>query len=180
MVRLDYTLLPLHQRAMYAPDELQVFRPQFREAVFVHKGMPCTQDCHAKGFLYPCMSVAAEENHDLLFDLMQDPEQSAPMQDDAIALHMIQEMLTTRHTRCPGRAVCPGPGLETMYRDFISGGSTQNDFHSWGHHVPTLFATYGLKHPAYIRIWTVWPSAARCLSNTGVVLRRVCPLGVIS
>ena len=69
------------------------------------------------------MSVAAEENHDLLFDLMQDPEQSAPMQDDAIALHMIQEMLTLMRQNDAPDEQYVRLGLETMYRDFISGGT---------------------------------------------------------
>ena len=41
---------------------------------------------------YPCMSVAAEENRDLLFDLQNDPDQQHPLDDPAVEQHMISLM----------------------------------------------------------------------------------------
>lgn len=116
----DYTLLPLHQRAMYAPDELQDL--QLVEPFSFTKGCRVLKIAMPKDF-YPCMSVAAEENHDLLFDLMQDPEQNTPMQDAAIALRMIQEMLTLMRQNDAPDEQYVRLGMETMYRDFISGGT---------------------------------------------------------
>lgn len=86
----DYTLLPLHQRARYAPSELQDL--QLVEPFSFTKGCRVLKIAMPKDF-YPCMSVSAEENHDLLFDLVQDPEQNTPMEDSAITAYLIQEML---------------------------------------------------------------------------------------
>lgn len=85
----DYTLLPLHQRAMYAPEELQEL--ELTEPFSFTKGCRLLKIAIPKDF-YPCMSVAAEENHDLLFDLQNDPEQMHPLDDAAIEKHMMEQM----------------------------------------------------------------------------------------
>lgn len=85
----DYTLLPLHQRARYAPEELQDL--QLAGPFSFTKGCRVLKIAMPKDF-YPCMSVAAEENRDLLFDLQQDPQQCAPLRDDVTEQRMLQEM----------------------------------------------------------------------------------------
>lgn len=86
----DYTLLPLHQRAMYAPSELQDL--QMAEPFSFTKGCRVLKIAMPQNF-YPCMSVAAEENHDLLFDLAHDPKQNQPIEDHTVTAYMIKEML---------------------------------------------------------------------------------------
>ena len=85
----DYTLLPLHQRARYDPSELQnlSLHAPFRFT----KGCRVLQVAMPKDF-YPCMSVAPEENQDLLFDLQEDPGQHHPLADPQIEQSMIDSM----------------------------------------------------------------------------------------
>lgn len=82
----DYTLLPLHQRAMYAPEELQELTLQ--EPFSFTKGCKTLKIAMPKDF-YPCMSVAKEENADLLFDLQDDPQQMNPLEDKEAEQYMI-------------------------------------------------------------------------------------------
>ena len=74
----DYTLLPLHQRSLYAPEELRSLElaPPFSFT----KGCPLLKIAMPKDF-YPCMSCAPGENQDLLFDLQTDPQQEHPLRD---------------------------------------------------------------------------------------------------
>lgn len=85
----DYTLLPLHQRAMYAPEELRELTLagpfSFTKGCRVLK-IPMPKD------FYPCMSVAKEENRDLLFDLEADPKQLSPLQDRETEQRMLRLM----------------------------------------------------------------------------------------
>ena len=85
----DYTLLPLHQRAMYAPEELQDL--ELAEPFSFTKGCRLLKIRMPKDF-YPCMSVAAEENRDLLFDLQSDPGQVYPLDDPALEQRMLERM----------------------------------------------------------------------------------------
>ena len=82
----DYTLLPLHERAMYAPDVLQGLILQ--EPYSRTKGCKALKIAMPKDF-YPCMSVAKEENADLLFDLQDDPQQMNPLEDKEAEQYMI-------------------------------------------------------------------------------------------
>ena len=74
----DYTLLPLHQRAMYAPEELQ--KLTLHEPFSFTKGCRTLKIAMPKDF-YPCMSTAPEENRDALFNLQTDPKQEHPIKD---------------------------------------------------------------------------------------------------
>ena len=58
----DYTLLPLHQRAMYAPEELQ--KLTLHEPFSFTKGCRTLKIVMPKDF-YPCMSTAPEEKTEM-------------------------------------------------------------------------------------------------------------------
>ena len=62
---------------MYAPEELQQL--ELAEPFSFTKGCRVLKIAMPKDF-YPCMSVAAEENRDLLFDLQNDPGQQHPLE----------------------------------------------------------------------------------------------------
>lgn len=81
----DYTLLPLHQRARYAPEELQDLT--LAEPFSFTKGCRTLKIAMPKDF-YPCMSVAEGENRDLLFDLETDPKQEHPLEDEALTEYL--------------------------------------------------------------------------------------------
>ena len=86
----DYTLLPLHQRARYAPEELQNMT---LEAPFSFtKGCRVLRIAMPKNF-YLCMSVAEGENSDLLFDLYLDPAQEHGLRDAKQEQRMIALMV---------------------------------------------------------------------------------------
>lgn len=85
----DYTLLPLHQRAMDAPEELQ--KLTLHEPFSFTKGCRTLKIAMPKDF-YPCMSAAPEENQDALFDLQTDPKQEHPIKDLMQEQHMIDLM----------------------------------------------------------------------------------------
>ena len=86
----DYTLLPLHQRAMYAPEELRHLElaPPFSFT----KGCSLLKVPMPRDF-YPFMSCVEEERRDLLFDLDKDPHQVHPLQDRQQECRLIGEMV---------------------------------------------------------------------------------------
>ena len=71
---------------MYAPEELQELILQ--EPFSFTKGCKTLKIAMPKDF-YPCMSVAKEENADLLFDLQDDPQQMNPLEDKEAEQYMI-------------------------------------------------------------------------------------------
>lgn len=85
----DYTLLPLHQRAMYAPEELR--RLELVPPFSFTKGCSLLKIPMPKDF-YPCMSCAEGEGVDLLFDLERDPRQEHPLQDSDLERRLCREM----------------------------------------------------------------------------------------
>jgi len=74
----DYTLLPLHQHAMYAPEELR--QAELVPPFAFTKGCPLLQIALPKGF-YPYMSCMESPNDDFLFNLVNDPGQLRPISD---------------------------------------------------------------------------------------------------
>ncbi|MCO6188523.1 sulfatase [Rhizobium sp. L1K21] len=75
----EYTLMPMHMRAMASPEEL-------RQAELV-PGFSFTKGCQLLRF--PAWGLGNPFAHGtLLFDLQTDPEQTAPLQDDALETRM--------------------------------------------------------------------------------------------
>ncbi len=86
----DYTLLPLHQRAMYAPEELR--RLELAPPFSFTKGCSLLKIPMPKDF-YLCMSCAEREGVDLLFDLERDPRQECPLQDSEMEQQLCREIV---------------------------------------------------------------------------------------
>ena len=103
----DYTLLPLHQRAMYAPEELR--RLELAPPFSFTKGCPLLKVPMPRDF-YPFMSCVEEERRDLLFDLDQDPHQLHPLQDSQQERRLMGEMVRLMGKTAPLRSNSPAWG----------------------------------------------------------------------
>ena len=86
----DYTLLPLHQRAMYAPEELR--QAELVPPFAFTKGCPLLQIALPKDF-YPYMSCMESPNDDFLFNLVNDPGQLRPISDGPQELRLQRAMV---------------------------------------------------------------------------------------
>ncbi|MDA2809359.1 sulfatase [Nocardiopsis sp. RSe5-2] len=76
----EYTLMPTHMRSRFAPDELKDWEPA--EPFGFTKGLRTMRVPSAGGWLNPW------RHGTLLFDLREDPHQSAPLHDDEVELRM--------------------------------------------------------------------------------------------
>ncbi|MBI3987169.1 MAG: sulfatase-like hydrolase/transferase [Lentisphaerae bacterium] len=81
----DYTLVPMHMRRRFSPDELKTLEPAGPFA-FTRGSKVWRCKTHNWGW------VNAHAHGTLLFDLEKDPEQRAPLQDRAVEEKMLEHL----------------------------------------------------------------------------------------
>ena len=87
----DYTLLPLHQRAMYAPEELR--QAELAPPFSFTKGCPLLKIPMPWNY-YSYMSCVEAPHTDFLFDLAADPGQLCPIENPETERRMLSAMVT--------------------------------------------------------------------------------------
>ncbi|GAB3460593.1 sulfatase [Streptomonospora sediminis] len=90
----QYTLMPTHMRARFSPEELKEWEPA--EAFGFTKGLRTMRMPESAGWMNPW------RHGTLLFDLQEDPQQLAPLQDDEVELRMVRLLVDAmRDTEAP-------------------------------------------------------------------------------